>query len=147
MLSNLSTQTRPTQTRNTGFLTLPAPRVDRTRADDSEQISPPPITHHTRKHCTKRHETFSETMSLSMRNILVPGGSANSPCGQPPFEPSLLKCVLPWIIAANGPNGSISLTQTFNRILFYVCNGRYFGVQKAKNGDRGTIVFTAALSA
>ena len=28
-------------------------------------------------------------------------------------------------------------------ILFHVCNGRDFGVQKAKNGDRGRIVFIA----
>ena len=40
----------------------------------------------------------------------------------------------------------ISLTQTFNRILFYVCNGRDFGVQKIKNGDRGRIVFYATLN-
>ena len=54
--------------------------------------------------------------------------------------------VLPLTKAANGPNSAISLTQTFDRILFYVCNSEYFGVQKAKNGDRGTIVFTATLS-
>ena len=35
--------------------------------------------------------------------------------------------------------------QTFNRILLYVYHGRYCEVQKAKNGNRGTIVFTAAL--
>ena len=45
-LSNLSTQFRPAQTKNTGFFPLPASRADRARADDSEQISPPPITHH-----------------------------------------------------------------------------------------------------
>ena len=48
----------------------------------------------------------------------------------------------PLIIAANGPNGAISLTQVFNRILFYVCNGRY---KAKKNGNRGTIVYRAAL--
>ena len=66
--------------------------------------------------------------------------------GKPPFEPSLSKGVLPLIIAANGPNGAISLTQKFNRILFYVFNGRYFEVQKEKNRDRGTIVFATVLS-
>ena len=30
---------------------------------------------------------------------------------------------------AYGPNGAILLTQTFNRISFYICDGRYFGVQ------------------
>ena len=48
--------------------------------------------------------------------------------GRPPFEPSLSKGVLPLIIAANDPNGAISLMQTFNRIL-NVCNVRYFGVK------------------
>ena len=46
-------------------------------------------------------------------------------------------------IAAYGPNSAISLTQTFNRVLFHVCNGRDFGAQKANNGDRRRIVFTA----
>ena len=41
MLSNPSTQFRPTQTRNTMILLLPAPREDRTSPDDSERISPP----------------------------------------------------------------------------------------------------------
>ena len=66
--------------------------------------------------------------------------------GRPPFEPSLSKGALPLILVANGSNDTISLTQTFNRILFHVCNGGYFGVQKAKNGDGGTMVFTAALN-
>ena len=44
--------------------------------------------------------------------------------GRPSFEPSLLKGVLPLTIDANSLNGAISLTQTFNRILFHVCNGR-----------------------
>ena len=65
--------------------------------------------------------------------------------GKPPFPPWLSKNVLPLTKAANGPNSAISLTQTFDRILFCVCNSLYFGVQKAKNGDRGTIVFTATL--
>ena len=55
--------------------------------------------------------------------------------GRLTFEPSLSKDVLLLIIAVNGPNGAISLTHIFNRIIFYVCNDRYFGVQKAKNGD------------
>ena len=67
MLSNLSTQFRPTQTRNSGFLPLPAPRADRTRADGSDQISPPPITHHIQ--CTKRHETFSKIMPVNEEHI------------------------------------------------------------------------------
>ena len=52
---------------------------------------------------------------------------------------------MPLTKAANGSNGAISLTQTFDRILFYVFNSLNFGVQEEKNGDRGTIVFTATL--
>ena len=51
----------------------------------------------------------------------------------------------PLIRAANGPNNAISLKQTFDRI-FVTGNIIYFGVQKAKNGDRGTIVYSAALN-
>ena len=51
----------------------------------------------------------------------------------------------PLIKAPNGPNGAISLKQTINSILFYFCNRQYFGVQKAKNGDRGTTIYSAAV--
>ena len=37
---------------------------------------------------------------------------------RPPFESSLSKVVLPLIIDANGPNGAIALTKTFNHICF-----------------------------
>ena len=53
------------------------------------------------------------------------------------FEPSLSKGVLRLIVAANDPNGAISLTKTFNHILLYVCNGRCFGIQKAKKRGSG----------
>ena len=69
-----------------------------------------------------------------MGSTAIPGGSAIS------------SNVLPLTKAANGSNSAISLTQTFDRILFCVCNSLYFGVQKAKHGDRGTIVFTATLT-
>ena len=42
-------------------------------------------------------------------------------------------------------NCAISLKQIFNRIIYRFCNRQYFGVQKAKNGDRGTIVYSVAL--
>ena len=70
---------------------------------------------------------------LVNRNTFVPGGSLSRLVDRPHFEPLLSKGVLPLIIAANGPYSDISLTQTFNHSLFYVCNGRYFGVKKAKN--------------
>ena len=142
ILFNFGTQFRPIQTRDTVFLPLPAPRVDRTRADDSEQISPPPIT---------RHTVYEKTRNLKRNHFCQWGihsyqvGPLSRLVRRPPFEPSLPKGVLPLIIAANGPNGAISLTQTFNRNLFHVCNGQCFGVQKAKNEDRGTIVFTVVL--
>ena len=65
--------------------------------------------------------------------------------GKPPLSPWLSKNVLPLTKAGNDPNSAISLTEIFGRILFYVCNSLCFGVQKAKNGDRGTIMFTATL--
>ena len=49
--------------------------------------------------------------------------------GRPPFESLLSKGVLALITAANGPNSVVSLTQTFNRILFDVRNQKYFGVK------------------
>ena len=135
MLSNLSTQFRLTQTRNTGLLSLLTPRADRARADDSKQILPPLITHHTvykkTRNLQRNHVCQWETYSYLVNPL-------SRLVGRPPFEPSLSKVVLPLIVAANG-NGAISLTQTFNRILFYIiCSVRYFGVQKTKNGDRGT---------
>ena len=64
---------------------------------------------------------------------------------RPPFEPSLSKGVLPLTTADYGPSGAISLTHTFNRILFDVCNRRYFRVQKAENGDLEIILTAATL--
>ena len=56
-----------------------------------------------------------------------------------------VKEFLPFTKGGNDPNSAISLTEIFDRILFDVCNSLGFGVQKAKNGDRETIVFTATL--
>ena len=83
VLFNLSTQFRPTQTINKGFLSSPTPRADRTRADGSEQISPPPITHHTVYEKTRY--LHSAKTCLSMGNTIVPGGSAISSRGQTSF--------------------------------------------------------------
>ena len=121
---------------------MPAPLAGPRQSHDLEQISPATIAHHT---------VYEKTRSLQQNHVcqwraqsyLV--GPLSRLVGKPRFEPSLSKNVLPLTTAAYGPNGAISLTQTFNRILFYVYNGRYFGVQKAKNRDRGRIVFTAAL--
>ena len=55
--------------------------------------------------------------------------------------------VLPLTQAGNNTNSAISLTEIFDRVFSDVCNSLGFEVQKQKNGDRGTIVFTATLIA
>ena len=140
---NLSTQLRRTQGLNTESLTVPAAVADPKRSLDSEQISPATIAHHT---------VYEKTPNLQQSHVCQRGaqpylvGPLSRLMGKPPFSPWLPKNVLPLTKAANGPNCAISLTQTFDRTLFYVCNSLYFGVQKAKNGDRGTIAFTATLN-
>ena len=122
---------------------MPATVADPRQLLDSEQISPATIAHHI---------VYEKTRNLQ-QNYVCQWGAHPYHLVDPlsrlvgkPFEPSLSKNVSPLTTAAYGPNSAIPLTQTCNRILFYVCNGRYFGIQKAKNGDRGRIVFTAALT-
>ena len=142
--SNLSTQLRRAQTLtwNTESLPVPATEADPRQSHDSEQISPATIAHHTVYEKTRNLQQ-SHVCQCVQQSYLV--GPLSRLVGKPPFEPSLSKNVLPLTPAECDPNGAILLTQTWNRILFFVCNGRYFGVKKAKNGDRGRIVFTAAL--
>ena len=141
--SNLSTQLRRTQGLNTESITVPAAVADPKRSLDSEQILPATIAHHT---------VYENTPNLHQSHICQWGtqpylvGPLSRLVAKPPFSPWLSKNVLPLTKVANDPNSAISLTEIFNRILFYVCNSLYFGVQKAKNGDWGTIVFTATLS-
>ena len=110
--------------------------------DSAEQISPATIAHHT---------VYEKIPNLHQRHMCQWGaqrylvGPLSRLVGKPPFSPWLSRNILPLKKAANGPNSAISLTQTFDRISFCVYNSLYFGVQKAKNGDRGTIVFTATL--
>ena len=142
--SNLSTQLRRTQSLNTESLTMPAAVADPKPSLDSEQISPATIAHHT---------VYEKTPNLHQSHIcqwraqpyLV--GPLSRLVDRPPFSPWLSYNVLPLTKAASGPNSAISLTQTFDRISFCVYNSMYFGVQKEKNGDRGTTVFTATLRA
>ena len=121
---------------------MPAAVADPKRSFDSEQISSATIAHHT---------AYEKTPNLDQSHICQWGtppylvGPLSRLVGKPSFSPWLSKNVLPLKKAANGPNSAISLTQTFDCILFCVYNSLYFGVQKAKNGDRGTIVFTATL--
>ena len=94
------------------------------------------------------HEILSEIDASQWgTHYLYLVGSLSRLVDRLPSEPSLSKGVLPLIIATNGPNGAILSTRTFNnRILCHFCNRQYFGVQKEKNGDRGTIVHTATLT-
>ena len=123
---------------------MPATVADPNRSLDSEQISPATIAHHTvYEKIPNLHQ--SHTCQWGAQPYLV--GPLSRLVGKPPFSPWLSRNILPLKRAANGPNSAISLTQTSDRISFCVYNSLYFGVQKAKNGDRGTIVFTATLMA
>ena len=121
---------------------MPTTVADPRQSIDSEQISPETIAHHTVYEKTPNLQQ-SHVCQWEAQPYLV--GPLSRLVGKPPFEPSLSMNVLPLTKAANGPNSAISLTQTFDHILFYVFNSRYFEVQKEKNGNRGTIVFSAAL--
>ena len=122
---------------------MPAAVADPKQSLDSEQISPATIAHHTvYEKMPNLHQ--SQMCQWGAQPYLV--GPLSRLVGKPPFSPWLSRNILPLKRAANGPNSAISLTQTFDRISFCVYNSLYFGVQKAKNGDRGTIVFTATLT-
>ena len=107
--------------------------ADPRQSHDSEQISPATIAHHT---------VYKNTRNLQQNHVCQWGaqlylvGLLSRLVGKPPFEPSPSKNVLPLTTAAYGPNGAMSLTQTFDRILFNVCNGRYLGYKKIKTGIR-----------
>ena len=129
--SNLSTQLRRTQGLNTESLKVPATVTDPRQSLDSEQISPATIAHHTVYEKTRNLQQ-NHLCQWEAQSYLV--GPLSRLVGKPPFEPSLSKNVTPSTTAAYGPNGAISLTQTFNRILFYACNGRDLGYKKQKTG-------------
>ena len=83
MLSNLSTQFKPTQTRNTGLLPLPAPRADCTRAGARfrAHLAAGDYT----PHSVRKHTKSSAKPCLSMGDTFAPGGSAISSRGQASF--------------------------------------------------------------
>ena len=122
---------------------MPTAVADPKRSLDSEQISPATIAHHT---------VYENTPNLHQSHIYQWGaqpylvGPLSRLVGKSHLSPWLSENVLPFTQAGNDPNSAISLKEMFNRILFDVCNSLGFGVQKAKNEDRGTIVFTATLS-
>ena len=122
---------------------MPAAVADPKQSLDSEQISPATIAHHTAyEKIPNLHQ--SHMCQLGAQPYLV--GPLSRLVGKPPFSPWLSRNILPLKKAANDPTSAISLTQTFDRISFCVYNSLYFGVQQAKNWDRGTIVFTATLT-
>ena len=94
--------------------------------------------------CTP-HRAGKDTKSsgspgLSTANTFIPCGLAISSCGltsistiaATAFDKSCKEPKKRYFIEAD--------------IQPHFCNWKYFGVQKAKNGDRGTIVYSAALS-
>ena len=118
---------------------MPTAVADPKRSLDTEQISPATIAHHT---------VYEKTPNLHQSHICQWGaqpylvGPLSRLVGKPPLSPWLSKNVLPLTKGGNDPNSAISLKEIFDRILFDVCNSLGFGVQKAKHGDRGTIVNT-----
>ena len=97
---------------------------------------------------------------MSMGSTAIPGGSAISSRGQTSyfalgvsgffaFDTSLKKnqnAPRPSEHLVNNTNSAIPLTEIFDRVFSDVCNSLGYEVQKQKNGDRGTIVFTATLT-
>ena len=142
--SNLSTQLRRPQGLNTGSLTMPATVADPNRSLDSEQISPATIAHHT---------VYEKTPNLHQSHICQWGaqsylvGPLSRLVGKPPLSPWVSTNVLPLTQVGNNTNSGILLTEIFDRVYSDVCNSLGFEAQKKKkNGDRGTIVFTATLT-
>ena len=121
---------------------MPATVADPNRSLDSEQISPATIAHHT---------VYEKTPNIQQSHICQWGaqpylvGPLSRPVGKPPLSPWVSTNVFPLTQGGNYTNSAISLTEIFDGIFFYVCNSVGFEVQKEKNGDRGTIVFTATL--
>ena len=110
-LTNLSTQFRPTQTRNTpaGFLLsllpLPAPKAN-TGPHSSRRFRENLAAADYTPHSVRKNTKPSANHVCQWRIHSYPASPLSRLVGLPPFEPSLSKGVLPSIIAANGPNGA-----------------------------------------
>ena len=103
---------------------MPAAVADPKPSLASEQISPATIAHRTVYEKTPNlHQ--SHTCQWGAQPYLV--GPLSRLVGKPPFSPWLSLNVLPLTKAASGPNSAISLTQTFDRILFCVYKGGSYG--------------------
>ena len=122
---------------------MPATVADPNRSLDSEQISPATIAHHT---------VYEKTPNLHQSHICQWGaqpylvGPLSRLVGKPPLSPWVSAYFLPLTQVVHNTNSAIPLTEIFDRVFSDVCNSLGFEVQKQKNGDRGTIVFTATLS-
>ena len=81
-----------------------------------------------------------------MGSTAIPGGSAISSRGQTSFFAMAVKECFAFEKGCKWPKQRHFIDADILPHLFCVYNSLYFGVQKAKNGDRGTIVFTATLS-
>lgn len=82
---------------------------------------------------TKVHRINAPYVSqLQPRSFL--SGYSRRLVGRLHFVPSLSTVLKTLVTAANDQNSAILLTQAFNRILFYFCNRRHFGVCRAKAG-------------
>ena len=81
-LFNLSTQLRPTETRNIGLFLLPAPRAGHTRTHNSEQIPAVTIEHHIEYRKTRY---LQRSLPLSTANTFRLGGLAISCLAQTSF--------------------------------------------------------------
>ena len=74
---------------------------------------------------------------MSIGSTAVSDGSAISYRGQTSFFAITMKECFVFDKTANGPNSAISLTQTFDRISFYVSDSLYLEVQKEKKRGSG----------
>ena len=135
--NNLSTQLRRTQTSSTAVSPpVPTTVADPEQTADSEQIT-------SGDDCTP-HRAGKDTKSsgspgLSTANTFIPYGLAISSCGMTSIS----------AVAATAFDKSCKWPKQRHFIEAdiqpHFCNRQYFGVQKEKNGDWGTIVYSAAL--
>ena len=85
---------------------------------------------------------------MSMGSTAIPGGSAISSRGQTSFFAMAVLKYFAFDRGCKWPKQRHFIDADIRpHFIFCVYNSLYFGVQKAKNGDRGTIVFTATLNA
>ena len=118
---------------------MPAAVADPKQSLDSEQTSPATITHHTvYEKIPNLHP--SHMCQWGAQPYLV--GPLSRLVGKPPFSPWLSRNIVAFEKSCKWPKQR----HFIDPVSFCVYNSLYFGVQKAKNGDRGTIVFTATLN-